>query len=288
MRGHEQDPRSVIAARSTQPARFALVQDGNYSSAMAHDASPARAIRAEEHDSYCVLEGRADAGLILLCDHAGNAIPPAYGTLGLPPEQLERHIAYDIGAAQVTRRLAAALGVPALLTRYSRLLIDPNRGADDPTLIMRLSDGAVIPGNRRLDDAERERRARLYYAPYHRAIAARHRPVPRQRRAADAAVDPLLHRELEGDAAALARGRALGPGPAARQAAARRLLRRGRPDRRRQRALLGPARGRLPVAARHLPRARQCPDRDPPGPDPRLRPARRPGRGDFAALSGRS
>ena len=139
---------------------------------MAHDASPARAIRAEEHDSYCVLEGRADAGLILLCDHAGNAIPPAYGTLGLPPEQLLRHIAYDIGAAQVTRRLAAALGAPALLTRYSRLLIDPNRGADDPTLIMRLSDGAVIPGNRRLDDAERERRTRLYYAPYHRAIAA--------------------------------------------------------------------------------------------------------------------
>ena len=138
---------------------------------MAHDASPARAIRAEEHDSYCVLEGRADAGLILLCDHAGNAIPPEYGTLGLPPAQLERHIAYDIGAAGVTRRLAAALGAPALLTRYSRLLIDPNRGADDPTLIMRLSDGAVIPGNRRLDEAERERRARLYYAPYHRAIA---------------------------------------------------------------------------------------------------------------------
>src|SRR6476660_4781548 len=139
---------------------------------MAHDASRARGIRAEDHDSYCVLEGRADAGLILLCDHACNAIPPAYGTLGLPPEQLERHIAYDIGAAQVTKSLAAALDVPAVLTRYSRLLIDPNRGADDPTLIMRLSDGAVIPGNRRLDEAEREQRTRLYYAPYHRAIDA--------------------------------------------------------------------------------------------------------------------
>jgi predicted N-formylglutamate amidohydrolase len=146
---------------------------------MAHDASRARGICAEEHDSYCVLEGRADAGLILLCDHAGNAIPPAYGTLGLPPEQLERHIAYDIGAAQVTKSLAAALDAPAVLTRYSRLLIDPNRGADDPTLIMRLSDGAVIPGNKRLDEAERERRARLYYAPYHRAIGG-HRPVPRR------------------------------------------------------------------------------------------------------------
>jgi predicted N-formylglutamate amidohydrolase len=144
----------------------------DYSVVMPHDASRRRHIRAEEHDSYCVLGGRVDAGLILLCDHAGNAIPPEYGTLGLPPEQLKRHIAYDIGADRVTRSLAAALGVPALLTRYSRLLIDPNRGADDPTLIMRLSDGAVIPGNRRLDEAERERRTRLYYAPYHRAIAS--------------------------------------------------------------------------------------------------------------------
>ena len=139
---------------------------------MAHDASRARGIRAEEHDSYSILAGRADAGLVLLCDHADNAMPPGYGTLGLPPEQLKRHIAYDIGAAGVTRALAEALGAPAVMTRYSRLLIDPNRGADDPTLIMRLSDGAVIPGNKRLDEAERVRRARLYYAPYHRAIDA--------------------------------------------------------------------------------------------------------------------
>ena len=137
---------------------------------MPHDTSLARTIRAGEHDSYRVLAGRADRGLILLCDHAGNAIPTAYGSLGLPPEQLARHIAYDIGAAEVTRRLAAALSVPAVMTHYSRLLIDPNRGADDPTLIMRLSDGAVIPGNKRLDDHERERRRRLYYEPYHRAI----------------------------------------------------------------------------------------------------------------------
>jgi predicted N-formylglutamate amidohydrolase len=64
---------------------------------MAHDALRAGGIRAEDHDSYCILPGRADAGLILLCDHAGNAMPPGYGSLGLPPEQLKRHIAYDIG-----------------------------------------------------------------------------------------------------------------------------------------------------------------------------------------------
>jgi predicted N-formylglutamate amidohydrolase len=137
---------------------------------MAEDGSRAVRIAAVEEDSYAILPGRADAGLVILCDHAGNALPPDYGTLGLPADQLERHIAYDIGAAAVARALAAALDVPAVLTRYSRLLIDPNRGRDDPTQIMRLSDGAVIPGNRHLDEAEREKRGRLYYEPYHRAI----------------------------------------------------------------------------------------------------------------------
>ncbi|HXF52728.1 MAG TPA: DUF1244 domain-containing protein [Hyphomicrobiaceae bacterium] len=116
------------------------------------------------------MPGRADCGLVILCDHAGNALPEAYGTLGLPEAQLKRHIAYDIGAAEVTRRLSRALGAPAVLTRYSRLLIDPNRGIDDPTLIMRLSDGAVVPGNRHVDAVERQRRIERYYCPYHRAI----------------------------------------------------------------------------------------------------------------------
>jgi predicted N-formylglutamate amidohydrolase len=116
------------------------------------------------------LPGRSGAGLLLICDHAVNALPDGYGTLGLPPEEMKRHIAYDIGAYGVTRRLAATLGVPAISTRFSRLLIDVNRGLDDPTLIMRLSDGAVVPGNRSIDEEERERRVRLYYEPYHLAI----------------------------------------------------------------------------------------------------------------------
>jgi predicted N-formylglutamate amidohydrolase len=127
-------------------------------------------IAGEEGESHCIVAGQAQAGLILLCDHAGNALPSDYGALGLPEDQLRRHIAYDIGAAPITRALAGWLGVPAVMTRYSRLLIDPNRGTDDPTLIMRLSDGAVIPGNRHLDASEREKRIRLYYEPYHKAI----------------------------------------------------------------------------------------------------------------------
>jgi predicted N-formylglutamate amidohydrolase len=121
-------------------------------------------------DSYELIPGRRDAGLLLLCDHAVNAIPSEYGTLGLPADQLERHIAYDIGAAGVTRHLAQMLDAPAICTRFSRLLIDPNRGLDDPTLIMRISDGAVVPGNRRLDADERQRRVSRYYEPYHLRI----------------------------------------------------------------------------------------------------------------------
>jgi predicted N-formylglutamate amidohydrolase len=137
------------------------------------DAIPLESsIAGREEESYCVLPGRANRGLVIICDHAGNLLPQAYGTLGLPAAQLQRHIAYDIGVAPIVRTLAAELGVPAVMSRYSRLLIDPNRGRDDPTLIMRLSDGAVIPGNRKLDAAEREKRMRLYYEPYHAAIGA--------------------------------------------------------------------------------------------------------------------
>ena len=66
----------------------------------------------------------------------------------------------------MTRRLAALLRCPAVLTTFSRLLIDPNRGADDPTLIMRISDGAVVAGNARITAEEAERRRRLYWQPY--------------------------------------------------------------------------------------------------------------------------
>jgi predicted N-formylglutamate amidohydrolase len=134
------------------------------------EAAHAHFIAAQSDDAFTVLPGRADAGLVLVCDHASNALPPDYGTLGLDPSQLQRHIAYDIGAEAVTRRLATDLGVPAVLTRYSRLLIDPNRGEDDPTLVMRLSDGAIVPGNRHIDQAERLRRLARYHRPYHDAI----------------------------------------------------------------------------------------------------------------------
>ncbi len=135
----------------------------------------ARAIREATNDSSClqsheVIEGDARAGLVIICDHACNTIPDEYDNLGLPPGELERHIAYDIGVEGVTRGLARRLGVPAVLGCFSRLIIDPNRGLDDPTLIMRLSDGAVVPGNAAIDDEERQRRIERFYRPYDEAV----------------------------------------------------------------------------------------------------------------------
>jgi predicted N-formylglutamate amidohydrolase len=126
--------------------------------------------KVEDAPAFVVLPGRADTGIIVICDHAGNDLPADYGTLGLSSSELSRHIAYDIGAAGVVSRLASRLGAPAVLTRYSRLLIDCNRGLDDPTLIMCLSDGAIVPANRYIDAAERECRIARYYTPYHAAI----------------------------------------------------------------------------------------------------------------------
>jgi predicted N-formylglutamate amidohydrolase len=118
------------------------------------------------------IDGSLAAGVLFLCDHAANALPKAYGTLGLAREQLDRHIAYDIGAAWITRRLASLFGAPAILARFSRLLIDPNRGAGDPTLVMQLSDGDIIPGNATIGAEEIEYRRAHYWKPYRAAIEA--------------------------------------------------------------------------------------------------------------------
>jgi predicted N-formylglutamate amidohydrolase len=121
-------------------------------------------------ESFEIIEGPAASRYIIVCDHASNAIPPEYANLGLDPLQLQRHIAYDIGAAELTRALAKEMAAPAVLSRFSRLLIDPNRGDDDPTLVMKLSDGAIVPGNAKVDDAEVARRVARFSSPYHAAI----------------------------------------------------------------------------------------------------------------------
>lgn len=110
---------------------------------------------------------------LVTCDHASNHVPGwvAGGDLGLNAADMQRHIAFDPGAAGVTRALADLLDAPAILSHFSRLVIDPNRGEDDPTLIMRLYDGTIIPANRDIDAAGREERLAKLYRPYHDAYA---------------------------------------------------------------------------------------------------------------------
>lgn len=121
--------------------------------------------------AYEIIPGPARSGVVVLADHARNCLPGKLANLGLPESELCRHIAYDIGAEGVLRRLCEKLNAPGILAGFSRLLIDPNRGLCDPTLIMQLSDGAVVPGNCGLDERARTERIRDYYAPYHAGIA---------------------------------------------------------------------------------------------------------------------
>ena len=110
---------------------------------------------------------------LVTCDHASNRVPVqiAGGDLGLQAAEMGRHIAYDLGAAGVARALAARLDGPCILSTFSRLVIDPNRGELDPTLVMRLYDGTIIPANRHVDAAEVAHRLDLLHRPYHAALA---------------------------------------------------------------------------------------------------------------------
>lgn len=124
-----------------------------------------------------IITGDMRRGLVLIGDHATNRLPARYGTLGLPESAFSRHIAYDIGVEPLIRGLAARLDVPAVISCFSRLLIDPNRGEDDPTLIMKISDGAVIPGNHPLRAEETQSRLENFFRPYHDAVASTLREV---------------------------------------------------------------------------------------------------------------
>ena len=119
-----------------------------------------------------VVNADGAAPVVFLCDHASNRVPRALDNLGLPPAELERHIAWDIGAAAITRRLAAHFDAPAVLAGYSRLVIDCNRRLKDAQSILPLSDGTAIPGNRDLTERDAAARVEACFEPYHRACTA--------------------------------------------------------------------------------------------------------------------
>ena len=97
-----------------------------------------------------ILNADKASNFLVICDHASNVIPQEYNNLGLCESVLGTHIAYDIGAKEVAIGLADILDCPLIMPDFSRLLIDPNRGIEDPTLIMKISDGLIIEGNRNI------------------------------------------------------------------------------------------------------------------------------------------
>ena len=108
--------------------------------------------------------------IVIVCDHASNFVPARFGTLGLPASDLERHIAWDPGAAAVARHMSQMLDAALVESCVSRLLIDCNRPLDAPDLIWTVSEGTKIPGNHDLTAAERAERVALAYDPFHSAI----------------------------------------------------------------------------------------------------------------------
>lgn len=112
------------------------------------------------------------SSFVILVDHASARIPRQLRDLGLPPAELRRHIAWDIGALAVARLVAEALDAPLVAQNYSRLVIDCNRDPKVPTSIPIVSELTEIPGNRDLSEGERLARRRAIFDPYHDHISA--------------------------------------------------------------------------------------------------------------------
>jgi predicted N-formylglutamate amidohydrolase len=122
------------------------------------------------YQPFRTVNPRGPSSLVFICDHASNRVPDEFGDLGIPGAELQRHIAWDIGAAGVADILARYFDAPVLFSDVSRLVIDCNRAFDDPGLIPAISDGTQIPANQDLTERERRRRWKAYHQPYHDAI----------------------------------------------------------------------------------------------------------------------
>ena len=129
-------------------------------------------------EPFAVLNERTSGPFVFTCEHASCEVPVEYDDLGLDRDQLQEHIAWDIGARNLTVNLARRFDAPAVLAGVSRLVIDCNRDLADHDLIVSQSHGVQVPGNLEVDADERHRRITQFYEPYHEAVDAllrRHR-----------------------------------------------------------------------------------------------------------------
>jgi predicted N-formylglutamate amidohydrolase len=124
-----------------------------------------------EESPFVLVNAQGVSPYVLVCEHAGNALPKKLGTLGLPVEDLQRHIAWDIGAEGVARLLSKLLDAPLALQRYSRLAYDCNRPPESDAAIPEMSETTVVPGNKNLSAADRMQRVQDIYRPFHAGLA---------------------------------------------------------------------------------------------------------------------
>lgn len=161
--------------------------------AAAPDLSRPAALEQPVNDDVGPIElfnAEGTAPVLILSDHSGCTVPDYLDNLGLSESERSRHIAWDIGATDMTRRLAERLNAPAVLNHISRLVIDPNREPGTSTSIPAVADGTIVPGNQALSIEEQRRRIRLSFIPYHRMIA---RQIARIRRQSGIPVIIAMH-----------------------------------------------------------------------------------------------
>ncbi|MFZ5672739.1 MAG: N-formylglutamate amidohydrolase [Pseudomonadota bacterium] len=128
-------------------------------------------LRPGEGDPVISVNENGQSPVVLVCEHAGKVIPQALGDMGLSPDDLTRHIAWDIGAEAVARKLAEALDAPLLVQRYSRLAYDCNRPPESPDAMPVKSETTRVPGNENLTPEARLARIRGLYRPFHNAVS---------------------------------------------------------------------------------------------------------------------
>ncbi len=127
----------------------------------------------EDPDPVGIRNRAVRSPFLLICDHAGNAVPASLDKLGLGTADLERHIGIDVGILPVSERISDLIGAPLVYQRYSRLVVECNRKRTAPDLIAPISDGTPVPGNIGIGEAERERRIREIAEPYHQEVSVR-------------------------------------------------------------------------------------------------------------------
>jgi predicted N-formylglutamate amidohydrolase len=131
---------------------------------------PVTLLAPDEPPAFEVMNPEGPSRYVLLCDHASSRMPRRLGTLGLAPAEVQTHIGWDIGAAEVARAVSSALDAPLVLSGYSRLAIDCNRPPGAPASIPAVTCDVAVPGNADIGPIDRAAREEALFWPYHRAV----------------------------------------------------------------------------------------------------------------------